>query len=135
MILTFSWYHMGMKKIKSFKPQKNIPSRSFNGRANIDAMYDREWNLYSTKFLKENPTCLSCGNRSEVTDHLKAHKGDEKLFWKLDNLIPLCSSCHNTITTLFDRFAVQKYNEKLKWIGKNRDLNQLTHIAVKVVPR
>lgn len=125
-----------MKKIKEFKfSRRNTDNKLFNGRANIDALYDKEWRDYSIRFLKENPNCLCCGSRAEVTDHLQAHKGDEALFWKLDNFIPLCHSCHNTITTKFDRFASQKYNEKLKYIANCRALNGLESIRIKVIPR
>jgi 5-methylcytosine-specific restriction endonuclease McrA len=123
-----------MKKIKSFTfSSRNNSVKSFNGRANIDAMYDHDWMKYSLDFLKENPKCYSCGRDSEVTDHIKAHKGDIKLFWKLDNCLPLCHSCHNTITSLFDRFPVQKYQEKLKWLSKNRGINGLT-FKVRALP-
>lgn len=123
-----------MKRIAVFKPQKGIGGAKFNGKAHIDALYkDSEWVKYSHKYLGINTKCYCCGNPSQAVDHLKAHKGDKTLFWQLDNMLPLCHRCHNTVTALFDRFAVQKYNDKLKWIGRCRGVNMLS-FKVMVVP-
>lgn len=123
-----------MKRIKVFKPQKGIGGMKFNGKAHIDAMYkDPKWIAYSRKYLEINPRCYCCGNPSQAVDHLKAHKGDKTLFWTLNNMLCLCHKCHNTATALFDRFPVQKYNEKLAWLARCRSINQLS-FKVMVVP-
>ncbi|MDE4173662.1 HNH endonuclease [Phaeobacter sp. PT47_59] len=36
-----------------------------------------------------------CGAPATVVDHIKAHRGDERLFWGRTNWQPLCASCHN----------------------------------------
>ncbi len=126
-----------MLKPKTFKPNTTNPKAlKFNGRAHIDAMYDEDWARHSKAFLKENPRCYACGKKSEVTDHLVPHKGDENLFWKTDNYIPLCHSCHNRITSLFDfkHVAGKPINEKLKWLGWSRAKNEL-NFRVRVVHR
>lgn len=122
-----------MKKVKQFSREK-FEGKSFNPNSHIDAMYEGEWREYSKEFLKENPTCYACGQRSEAVDHVVAHKGDEKLFWKLDNFLPLCHRCHNTITAFFDRHFKQRLKEKLEWLSKSRRNNELTG-SVKTVPR
>ncbi|WP_347472778.1 HNH endonuclease signature motif containing protein [Clostridium kluyveri] len=35
-------------------------------------------------------------------DHIKAHEGDEKLFWDESNWQPLCKSCHDRKTAKED---------------------------------
>ncbi|WP_323784771.1 HNH endonuclease signature motif containing protein [Thalassovita sp.] len=36
-----------------------------------------------------------CGASATVVDHIKAHRGDERLFWDRTNWQPLCAPCHN----------------------------------------
>lgn len=108
---------------RNFKPRHARHSgRAFNGRKHIDDMYDGSWEKYRTRFLAENPECYACGARAEVVDHLKPHQGDETLFKKTDNHIPLCITCHNRVTALFDRRyrAGDSISEKIKWLNRNR---------------
>ena len=124
-----------MNRAAKFKPNTTSGAPRYNHRAKIEAMYKSgDWIEYSRKFLSYNPKCYSCGNKSEATDHLTPHKGDENLFWKLDNMIPLCHKCHNTITARFDGKLVPDPIGKLKWIARNRAINTLA-FKVKVVPR
>jgi len=97
-------------------------------------MYDTpEWKEYSAKFLIYNPKCYSCGDRSRVTDHIEAAKNKKELFWKIDNYLPLCSKCHNTITAFFDRYTPPRTQQKLEWISANR-LKHEVFTKVKIVP-
>lgn len=122
-----------MKKNKQFKPSFSV-TKQFNGKAHIDAMYaSPEWIEFRVRFLKINPLCYCCGRPSEVVDHIQAHKGDIKLFQKEDNFLPLCSKCHNVATATFDRFTIQKYNDKLNWLARCRERNWIT-LRVKVIP-
>lgn len=124
-----------MLKPKSFRPNREVAgAKKFNPNSHIDALYKGEWEQYSKDFLKHNPNCYACGRKSEAVDHIQAHKGDLELFWKTDNFLPLCHSCHNRVTTLFDRNKIQKLNEKMRWIAGSRSRNGLTG-SVKVVPR
>ena len=124
--------------MRTFKTlfQTSKANTKFDGQAHIKAMYDDRWAKYSKEFLTINQVCYSCGEKSEVTDHLTPAKGDEKLFKKLDNHIPLCAQCHNTITAKFDK----KYrpgnsiNQKLMWLYRNRLTNSIT-VRVKVLPK
>lgn len=122
-----------MKRIKSFSPT-NSGGKKFNSRSHIEAMYKNSvWVNYSKKFLEINVRCYCCGNLSQVTDHLAAHKGNVELFKKNDNHIPLCFKCHNTATSLFDRFYTPKTKEKLEWLARCRSKNNLS-FKVYVIP-
>jgi hypothetical protein len=124
-----------MKSIKLFKKDKAAGFGSFNINSHIDEMYKRyEWKEYSKRFLAINPKCYACGSKSEHTDHVKGHNGNEELFWKTDNLMPLCQKCHSTVTGLFDRKKPQNLQGKLRWVSKSRAMNALS-FPVKVVPR
>lgn len=127
-----------MKTIKDFKPRHAGPSgnREFNGKKEIDALYDRTWSGYRLKFLKYNPKCYACGDVATVVDHLIPHQGDVKLFKQTDNHLPLCSKCHNKITGLFDRRHVRGSGlnqNKISWLLRNRVINELT-FKVRVLP-
>ncbi len=123
-----------MKKVPQYKPVQQstggleIRPGSFNGRANIDRMYDFKWEKYRERFLLVNFYCYSCGARATIVDHLIPHQGDEKLFKKLDNHIPLCKKCHDYITAKFDRYFRKgsPIIPKLTWIANNRKLNGVT---------
>jgi len=82
----------------------------------------RDWRNYAAKFLAINKECYACGKPATVVDHLKPHKGDEFLFKKTDNHIPLCTSCHNTVTSKFDRYYRQgdSIENKIKWLSRLR---------------
>lgn len=127
-----------MKKATQFRPDfKRVESGlKFNGRAAIDRMYDHVWEQYRATFLKHNPTCYACGSKSSVVDHLTPHKGDEILFKKTDNHIPLCNKCHNTVTSMFDRKYVRKnpITPKLTWLAKMR-IDYQVDVKVKVLPK
>lgn len=58
------------------------------------------WARLRDRVLNARPLCVMCHELDEVTeadtvDHIKPHKGDEALFWDVDNLQPLCASCHS----------------------------------------
>jgi 5-methylcytosine-specific restriction protein A len=51
-------------------------------------------------FLRDLFQCKKCGviegNTSLlVCDHIKPHRGDERLFWDQENLQTLCKQCHD----------------------------------------
>jgi 5-methylcytosine-specific restriction protein A len=63
-------------------------------------LYGRRWDRLRLRFLDKNPLCKHCLELGEVTpatvvDHIKAHKGDEALFWDKSNWQPLCPACHD----------------------------------------
>lgn len=112
---------MGQRNFQPKHHRKTI-GRSFNGRQAIEKLYDRRWKKYCARFLGINRECYACGKPANTVDHLIPHQGDVKLFEKLDNHIPLCEKCHNTVTSLFDRRyrAGNSVTPKIKWLNKNR---------------
>jgi hypothetical protein len=78
---------------------------------------------------------VACGSPSEACDHFVAHKGNVALFWNKENHIPLCHSCHNTITSKFDKKHPQDLSGKKRWIAMMRDKHELEgNIKVLVTP-
>jgi 5-methylcytosine-specific restriction protein A len=47
-------------------------------------------------------------NCTTVVDHIKPHKGDEELFYDINNLQPLCKCCHDRKTAKEDSRWGQK---------------------------
>ena len=60
--------------------------------------------LLAEPFCRE---CLKAGNRvrATVVDHITPHKGDQALFWDVDNWQPLCKPCHD------------RWKQRLEWSG------------------
>jgi len=66
--------------------------------------YDRRWQAARRVFLSrpENALCRPCQQKNPpqvtaatVVDHIKAHKGDQVLFWDESNWQPSCAPCHD----------------------------------------
>lgn len=80
-------------------------------RAPWHAWYSTEaWKRASDAFKASNPLCAECERNgrmtlTQVTDHIKAHKGDLDLFWDQANWQPLCVACHNRKTALEEKFG------------------------------
>lgn len=58
--------------------------------------------------LSAHPLCRMCRDEGRITpakvvDHIKAHKGDEALFWDMGNWQSLCTSHHNGAAQSRDR--------------------------------
>lgn len=118
-----------MKKAKLFKPPT-----STNKKFTKKRLYDTtDWAEYRVRFISANPLCYACGQRARVVDHVISAKGNEKLFWEVTNLIPLCKSDHDFITQNFDKHIVAKTEEKMKWIERKR-IETDTNVRVKIVP-
>ncbi len=75
--------------------------------------YDSRWRRLSKLYLKVNPLCKSCEKEGKITpaqvvDHIIPHRGDEKLFWDINNWQPLCKKCHDRKTRTEDQYP--EYN-------------------------
>lgn len=57
--------------------------------------YSRQWEKARREYLALHPYCRRCGSLATVVDHIKPHKGDERLFWDRSNWQPLCARHHN----------------------------------------
>lgn len=65
--------------------------------------YSAKWRAASAKFLAEHPYCADgCGGRSAVVDHIKPHRGDQKLFWDQGNWAAMTKRCHDRKTATED---------------------------------
>src|SRR5262245_34375067 len=56
-----------------------------------------------TRALARDPICRECRADGRVVastevDHVTPHHGDPRLFWNLENLQGLCTTCHNRKT-------------------------------------
>jgi len=127
-----------MKKFKSFKPSTVKGAKKFVKKHWREWYSTSEWKRYRWRFLHHNPTCYMCGRKSEVVDHIRAHKGDVELFEMTNNHMPLCSICHNVITAKFDRLVTEHNAEeiltkKLQYIFNIRKRNIIS-VRVKVLP-
>lgn len=117
-----------MKKAKLFKPPTSGNKKFVKKR-----LYDTtSWVEYRLRFMSANPYCYACGERARVVDHVISAKGDEKKFWEVTNMIPLCKTCHDIITANFDRGVVAKTAEKMQWIEAKR-METDTNVRVKIV--
>ncbi len=72
--------------------------------------YDRDWQRYRERYLKEHPLCVICEKEGKVTpstviDHIKDHKGNKELFWNPGNHQPLCKMHHDRKTAITNQFG------------------------------
>ena len=68
----------------------------------------RRWINARLAFLREHPLCRFCEQNSRtepatVVDHIQPHRGDEELFWDVDNWQPLCKPCHDRAKQLLEK--------------------------------
>lgn len=69
--------------------------------------YGRPWQKYRAGFIRNNPLCCVCEAEGRVepttdVDHIKPHRGDQKLFWDKNNHQGLCHPCHSRKTATED---------------------------------
>jgi 5-methylcytosine-specific restriction protein A len=70
--------------------------------------YGKRWQKAREYFLNHNPICIRCERDKEiikparVVDHIRPHKGNQKLFWDRENWQALCKPCHDRKTVLED---------------------------------
>lgn len=50
-------------------------------------------------FLRDVYQCKRCGKveATPICDHVRPHRGDERLFWDESNLQTLCKHCHDSL--------------------------------------
>jgi 5-methylcytosine-specific restriction endonuclease McrA len=63
---------------------------------------DPRWFKTRQRFLRDNPVCVMCrqegrSTRATVVDHVRPHKGDERLFWDVSNYQALCKLHHDSV--------------------------------------
>ena len=88
-------------KHKSLHNTQDRPSAHSRG-------YTSRWRKASKQFLLEHPLCAECMRKTgrpvpaTVVDHIKPHRGDQTLFWDMNNWQPLCKRCHDRKTATED---------------------------------
>lgn len=58
--------------------------------------YDAEWRKARAEFLALFPYCRRCGAPATTVDHIKPHRGDDRLFWDRSNWQSLCTTHHSS---------------------------------------
>lgn len=97
-----------MGKLKALPPRLSAAPQRIGYAPNTEAArtnplrhlyHTKRWkDLRNAVLLRDLYTCKRCGKAQPthmVADHIKAHRGDERLFWSIDNLQTLCPSCHS----------------------------------------
>jgi 5-methylcytosine-specific restriction enzyme A len=64
--------------------------------------YTRRWAAVARAHLMKYPECVMCKRPAEEVDHIKPHKGDQRLFWDPKNRQSLCKICHSRKTATED---------------------------------
>ena len=69
--------------------------------------YVYRWKKAAKAFLRRHPLCVACEAKgiikaAEVVDHIRPHKGNQKLFWDKKNWQALCKQCHDRKTATED---------------------------------
>lgn len=96
--------------ISQYRVNYFVPDRAHAAERGYGAKWQRE----RRKFLESNPFCVKCYEEGHITmatvvDHIKPHRGDQKLFWDRSNWQPLCEHHHNVKTMTEDRFKEYRF--------------------------
>jgi 5-methylcytosine-specific restriction enzyme A len=89
-------------------------------------LYDtRTWRKMRARQLAEHPLCAMCERMGRITeakvaDHIKPHNNDPLLFYDINNLQSLCSSCHSGIKRMAD---IHGYSQACDVDGNPVDVN------------
>lgn len=65
--------------------------------------YDSRWRAARKAFLQAHPMCAECLREgrytaASVVDHIIPHRGNQQLFWDMENWQALCKACHDKKT-------------------------------------
>jgi 5-methylcytosine-specific restriction protein A len=71
------------------------------GKTTTERGYGYRWQQARLRFLVRHPLCCYCEREGLVTvatvvDHVRAHQGDQTLFWDESNWASLCASHHSS---------------------------------------
>ncbi|NLC02720.1 MAG: HNH endonuclease [Tissierellia bacterium] len=91
-------YYCDEHKDMEYKPKQSKYKKLYSST---------RWQQLRQYRLNTQPLCVEClkHNRytpATVVDHMKPHKGNEKLFYDLKNLQSMCKSCHDRKTAKED---------------------------------
>ena len=122
-----------MKKIGQYTPKKS-GAKKFKLNDRKKKYRDKDWTRYSHRFLSINSKCYVCESAAKHVDHLHPASKRPDLFDNLQNHIPMCVSCHSTVTAKFDRKQGENYKEKIKWIVDQRKFFNIT-VKIKILDK
>jgi 5-methylcytosine-specific restriction protein A len=76
--------------------------------------YNYRWRKVRDAYLRKHPLCVTCMQegryvQATVIDHIKPHRGDEKLMWDENNYQALCKPCHDKKTWTEDKTPEYTY--------------------------
>lgn len=122
--------------MKNYKPKK-FETKKFNLNKRESASergYDHEWSKFCFRFKHYNPNCYACNSNIKINvDHIQNKREFPELAETPDNFMPLCQTCHSTVTNLFERKIPMDLEGKIKWINKKREETKTT-VRINVIP-
>jgi len=90
------------------KIQQEKRKEQYKNRPAYHSWYSTtRWKALRIQYLKAHPLCVEClkADRiqpSTVVDHKRPHRGNQVLFWDLNNFEALCKKCHDLKTNKED---------------------------------
>jgi 5-methylcytosine-specific restriction endonuclease McrA len=74
--------------------------------------YDTAWDKARLGYLRLHPWCAMCARhgqqvRATVVDHIRPHRGDQRLFWDKTNWQGLCDPHHDSAKQRQERGSAQ----------------------------
>lgn len=101
----------GQRWCETCAKAKGAEDRERRGSAR-ERGYDSRWERYRRTYLEAHPLCVECASGvplpggvtpravtpATVVDHIKAHKGDHRLFWAPANHRAVCKPHHDART-------------------------------------
>jgi len=79
--------------------------------------YTHRWDKARATYLRSHPLCVMCEREGRVTaatvvDHIVPHRGDQRLFWDVENnWQSLCKSHHDSAKQREERGRTQAVGE------------------------
>ena len=62
---------------------------------------------------------------ADLTDHIRPHKGDQRLFWDAENWQPLCRSCHDNEKQSIERqYEGREHLVRAAWLACLREVRR-----------
>lgn len=85
--------------------------------------YGARWHRETRIFLAHNPLCVDCEgrglvNEARVVDHIRPHRGDDRVFWDATNWQALCISCHNRKSAQENAGSNTKPSHRPNWMSQ-----------------
>lgn len=91
------------KEVPTFRPYASLQAQTAPVRGSAASRgYGRGWQKARATFLAEFPLCQcddpDCNRPATEVHHIRAHRGDQALFWDRQNWQALTKECHSRLT-------------------------------------